>query len=82
MQYASIDFKLNRDNASDDYRPLAYDLRTQVGGCYWLSPSNSTTHVAIDYNGGNYMSSYLNHGDVFQTNNTDADALPIKPVRK
>lgn len=82
LQYASIDFKLNRDNASDDYRPLAYDLRTQVGGCYWLSPSNSTTHVAIDYNGGNYMSSYLNHGDVFQTNNTDADALPIKPVRK
>lgn len=79
LQYGSINFKLDRENKSDDYRPMAYDLRTQVGGVYWIS-TNDNTHVAIDYNGGNYMSSYLNVSDVFQGGK--ADAVPIKPILK
>lgn len=79
LQYGSINFKLDRENGSDDYRPMAYDLRTEVGGVYWIS-TNDDHHVAIDYNGGNYMSSYLNKADVFQDG--PADAAPIKPILK
>ena len=79
LQYASINFKLDRDNNSDDYRPMAYDLTTHIGGVYWITASDSKRHVAIDYNGGNYMSSYLNTEDVFQTAGA-ADAAPIKPI--
>ena len=79
LQYGSINFKLDRENGSDDYRPMAYDLRTEVGGVYWIS-TNDDHHVAIDYNGGNYMSSYLNKADVFQDG--PADSAPIKPILK
>ena len=37
--------------------------------------------MGICFNGGNYMSSYLNSEDVYQTSNK-ADALLIKPIVK
>ncbi|MCM1111029.1 MAG: hypothetical protein NC336_07475 [Clostridium sp.] len=81
LQYGSVDVLLDRDNVpSDPYRPMAYALRYQTGAAYWTS-STDNTHVALDFNAGNYMTSYLNHGDVFQTDDTKADALPIKPIR-
>lgn len=80
LQYGSVNFKLTGDRAAaNNYRPMAYDLLHQVGGAYWITGSDATHHAAIDYNGGNYMGSYLNKDDVFQTGNT-SDALPIKPI--
>ena len=78
LQYGSVSFTLQ--GGANDYRPMAYKLYTQVGGCYWVQENASPSyHVAIDYNGGNYMSSYLNQADVFQGG--VSDALPIKPIR-
>lgn len=79
LQYGSVHWPLT--GGANNYRPMAYKLYTQVGGAYWVHENSSPDeHVAIDYNGGNYMSSYLNRIDVFQTGGT-ADALPIKPIR-
>lgn len=82
LQYGSVNFKLVAGSSSDanDFRPGAYDLLHQVGGAYWTTGSSASNHAAIDYNGGNYMSSFLNKDDVFQSGNT-SDALPIKPIR-
>lgn len=78
LQYGSVERTLQ--GGANDYRPMAYKLYTQVGGCYWVHESSPVDeHLAIDYNGGNYMSSYLNRADVFQDN--ISDALPIKPIR-
>lgn len=79
LQYGSVNFKLT--GATNEFRPMAYDLLHQVGGAYWITGSSTSNHVAIDYNGGNYMGSFLNTGDVYQTSNT-SDALPIKPIIK
>lgn len=89
LQYGSVNWKLvaNQWGDANDFRPMAYDLLHQVGGAYWTTGSSSTSHTAIDYNGGNYMSSYLNKDDVFQTGDNitpkdpKSDALPIKPIR-
>lgn len=83
LQYGSVGRKLS--GGANNYRPMAYDLLYQVGGTYWIATTDKT-HVAIDFNGGNYMSSYLNAGDVYQqgatnTNPGAADALPIKLIR-
>ncbi len=80
LQYGSVDFLLT--GQTNSYRPMAYALKYQVGGCYWITTDNADTHVSIDFNGGNYMSSYLNRDDVFQTSGSRADALPVKPIRK
>ena len=61
-------------------------LRYQIGAAYWQTGSNSTSTLAIDFNGGNYMCSYLNKADVFRTGadnkgkNGTSDALHIKPI--
>ena len=60
---------------------MAYSLVNQIGGCFWITGGEPKKHVAIDFNGGNYMSSYLNSEDVYQTSNK-ADALLIKPIVK
>lgn len=79
LQYGSVGRLLT--GGANNYRPMAYSLMYQSGGCFWISTANDS-HVAIDFNGGSYMSSYLNVGDVFQSDSrTKADALPIKPVR-
>ena len=80
LQYGSVDFLLS--SAANIYRPMAYGLMYQVGGCYWITTDNADHNVAIDFNGGNYMSSFLNRDDVFQTETSKADALPVKPIRK
>lgn len=86
LQYGSVNWRLK--GGANNYRPMAYDLIHQVGGVYWMTGSDAKNHAAIDYNGGNYMSSYLNHVDVFQTdydNNAKtgkSDALMIRPVRE
>lgn len=77
LQYGSVNWKLK--GGANNYRPMAYDLLHQVGGAYWITGSNASNHAAIDYNGGNYMGSYLNKGDVFKTGG-HSDALPIKPI--
>lgn len=83
LQYGSVDVLLDRSNVpSDPYRPMAYALKYQTGAAYWTKSSGGDHHVALDFNAGNYMTSYLNVGDVFQTDGTKADALPIKPIRK
>jgi len=77
LQYGSVNWLLY--GGANNYRPLAYDLLHQVGGAYWLIGKSSTSHAAIDFNGGNYMASFLNLNEVFQTGGT-SDALPIKPI--
>lgn len=79
LQYGSVNIKLEGLTAND-FRPMAYDLLHQVGGAYWITGSSATNHAALDFNGGSYMGSFLNKGDVFQTGDK-SDALPIKPIR-
>ncbi|MCM1449385.1 MAG: hypothetical protein NC082_03515 [Clostridiales bacterium] len=79
LQYGSVDFLLSSD--TNIYRPMAYGLMYQVGAAFWTTAADATHKTAIDFNGGSYMSSYLNHDDVFQSGGK-ADALPVKPIRK
>lgn len=84
MRYGSVDFKLTDKDAYNNYRPMAYDLPSQSGAAYWLN-SGGNEGIAIDFNGGNYMSSYLNEGDLFLPPAwgqpiQPADACPIKPI--
>ena len=79
LQYGSVNWLLLGDG--NNCRPMAYSLVNQIGGCFWITGGEPKKHVAIDFNGGNYMSSYLNSEDVYQTSNK-ADALLIKPIVK
>ncbi|MCM1067928.1 MAG: hypothetical protein NC418_10185 [Muribaculaceae bacterium] len=82
MRYGTVDFRLDRDSGSDHYRPMAWDLPSQKGGGYWVNSGNEKGKgIAIDYNSGNYMASYLNQGDLYLYD-SKPDALPIKPVHK
>lgn len=79
LQYGSVNWLLSSDG--NRFRPMAYDLLHQVGAAYWTTGSDASHHTAIDFNGGNYMASYLNKSDVFQSNgDTTSDAMPIKPI--
>lgn len=85
LQYGSVDFLLTGN--TNNYRPMAYALKYQVGACYWMTDNANDQYISIDFNGGNYMSSYLPVLDVFQTGSNGstpgyADALPVKPIRK
>ncbi len=67
---------------ANNYRPLAYDLPNQQGGIYWIN-GPSTAKVALDFNMGNYMTSFLQWDNICDTENkANPDALPIKPVLK
>ena len=84
MRYGSVDFKLTDKDAYNNYRPMAYDLPSQSGAAYWVN-SGGAEGIAIDFNGGNYMSSYLNAADLFLPPargqaQQPADACPIKPI--
>ena len=85
MRYGSVDFKLTSGNGTyNNYRPMAFDLPSQSGAVYWLN-SGGDKGIAIDFNGGNYMSSYLNQDDLFLPPKwgqakQPADAAPIKPI--
>lgn len=83
MRYGSLDARLGRDNNSDCYRPMAWDLPSQKGGAYWTN-SGTVNGIAIDFNAGNYMTNYLNKDDLYTNPNDGSkpDALPIKPVLK
>lgn len=85
MRYGSVDYKLTDKDAYNNYRPMAYDLPSQSGSAYWINSGN-TEGIAIDFNGGNYMSSYLNKSELFLypvswgKDQQPADACPIKPI--
>ncbi len=79
MRYGSLDCRLTR--ATDNYRPMAWDLPSQKGAAYWIN-SGGEKGIAIDFNAGNYMTYYLNKGDLYTNYDKfdKPDALPIKPV--
>ena len=83
MRYGSVDYRL--EGTFNNYRPMAWDLPSQKGAAYWTFTDKVTKDgakgIAIDFNSGNYMASYLNSGDLYLVDNKP-DALPIKPVHK
>ena len=90
MQYGSVD-QLLYDGAND-FRPLAYDLPAQSGGIYWLNNGTNggsagefvkdVTPIAIDFNGGSSMGSYVMASDLLNNDKDSfkSDALPIRPI--
>ena len=90
MHYGSLEYKLTGN--ANKFRPLAYDLPAQSGACYWINSSENASPkggygtkeripIAIDFNGGNYMASWLWYDDLTSdTQGWTFDALPIKPI--
>ena len=94
MRYGSIDNKMDiRD--FDFYRPMAWDLPSQMGAPYWINNDNGNQSAAgnvypcaIDFNAGNYMVAYLVEANLLLTETaadkstlSKFDAAPIKPIR-
>ncbi len=91
LKYGSVDVELGgytwtglakNTLHANDYRPLAYELRTQFGAIYMcsgLTSYNGQESLAIDYNYTNYMTSALDVTSLYTGNNSDAG--PLRPVR-
>ncbi len=85
MRYSNADYRL--EGGVYTFRPMVWDIPGQMGASYWINNDDAVGaanhRVAIDFNYGSFTTYYLNDPDVYVwRNQTESDALPIRPIHK